>query len=119
MSIEILTEYGNELVAAGFEVWLTKTYSRAGGYLQYRDPATGAQGSLQYSVNESAWQHLMPIVPSRQYGSSMSLQTATDPFTVDAARECARLSNYNDVVGIQYNAKDRAWRSSRAIALHS
>jgi hypothetical protein len=119
MSIEILTEYGTELVAAGFEVWLTKTSFGNGGYLQYRDPATGAQGSLQYSAHDAAWQHLMPIVPSRQYGSSMFLQTATDPFTVDAARECARLSNYNNVVGTQANAKDRAWRASDAIALHS
>lgn len=118
MSIEILTSYGNELVAAGFEVWLTKGYFRSGGYLQYRDPATGAQGSLQYSDHEG-WQHLMPIVPSRENGSSMFLETQTDPFTVDAARECARPTNRNNVVGTQRNAGDRTWHSSDALQLHA
>jgi hypothetical protein len=113
--LTMLTSYGNELVTAGFEVWLHKFGE---GYLTYRDPVTGAQGSLQYSLMEG-WQHLMPIVPSQKNGSSMFLETQTDPFTVEAARECARLTNYNGVVGIQYNAKDRAWRAADALQLHA
>lgn len=117
--IERLTEYGNELVAAGFQVWLTRTpFWHPGGYLQYRDPETGHCGSLQYSDHEG-YQHLMPLVPSREYGSSMHLDTATDPFTVEAARECAQPFNYNYAVGARLaNAGDRTWRSPSAIALH-
>jgi len=114
-SIERLTHYGNELVAAGFEVWLHKFGE---GYLTYRDPATGNAGSLQRSYTDG-WQHLMPLVPSRQYGSAMHLDTDTDPWTVQAARECAADTNYNDAVRARLaNARDKAWRSPSAIALH-
>lgn len=118
-NIARLTEYGNELVAAGFQVWLTRTFSAHGGYLQYRDPATGACGSLQYSDHEAAWQHLMPIVPSRENGSSMWIPDPADPFTVEAARQCARPTNRNHLVGTQRNAGDRTWRSPSALALHA
>lgn len=118
MSIETLTQYGKELLAAGFEVWLTKTNYRDGGYLQYRDPATGAAGSLQYSDSLPGWQHLMPLVPSREYGSFMYLDTETFPFSVAAAQECAQLTNYNAVVGVQRNAQSSTWRSAEAVPLH-
>lgn len=132
MSIERLTEYGNELVAAGFEVYLTKTGYREGGYLQYRDPATGNWGSLQYSLSASYWQHLMPMVPSQQFGSSMFVQarprtgagswnakaTTLSPWTIEAARQCASDTNWNEIVGTQPNAKDKTWVSARAIPLH-
>jgi hypothetical protein len=117
MSIEVLTAYGQELVAAGFEVWLTKTGDRHGGYLQYRDPATGCCGSLQH-IDHEGWQHLMPIIPSRENGSSMFISKPLWPFTVEAARQCAQPSNRNDVVGQQANARDRTWRSDNALALH-
>ena len=103
--VTLLASYGNELVNAGFEVWLHKFGE---GYLTYRDPATGNRGSLQYSLMEG-WQHYMPLVPSREFGSSMFLDTDTDPFTVAAAQECARLTNRNSVVGTQRNAGDRTW----------
>lgn len=111
-----LTEYGNELVAAGFEVWRTDGTSP---YLQYRDPTTGAAGSLQSVGYFGEWTHYMPIVPSREFGSSMHLDTDTDPWTVEAARECARPTNRNSVVGTQRNAGAKAWRSPDAVALHS
>lgn len=115
-NITLLASYGNELVEAGFEVWLHKFGE---GYLTYRDPATGNQGSLQYSFMEG-WQHLMPIVPSREYGSSMYIENPSDPFTVEAARECARATNHNRAVGRTLaNAKDRNWHSPDAIALHA
>jgi hypothetical protein len=115
-TIETLTEYGNELVAAGFEVWLHKFGE---GYLTYRNPETGNAGSLQYSLMEG-WQHLMPIVPSREYGSAMHLDTDTDPWTVQAARECAADTNYNDAVRARLaNAKGKTWRSADAIPLHA
>lgn len=118
-SIEQLTEYGNELVAAGFEVWLTPITWHPGGYLQYRDPATGCAGSLQYSDHDG-WQHLMPLVPSVQYGSAMHMENPLPPFTVEAARQCAQPFNTNDAVRWHRlaNAKDRQWRSPDAIALH-
>lgn len=121
MSIEQLTSYGDELVAAGFEVWLTKTGSLGRGwcYLQYRDPQTGCTGSLQYSDHDG-WQHLMPIVPSRKYGSSMYIENPADPFTIEAARQCASPTNHNRAVGLTLaNAKDRQWHSPDAIALHA
>lgn len=115
-NFERLTEYGNELVAAGFEVWLNKFGE---GYLTYRDPATGCAGSLQYSLSEPGWQHLMPLVPSREYGSAMHMQDPLPVWTVEAARQCASPTNYNDAVGATLrNARDKQWRSSDAIALH-
>ena len=115
-NITLLASYGNELVEAGFEVWLHKFGE---GYLTYRDPATGNQGSLQYSLMEG-WQHYMPLVPSRKYGSSMHIENPADPFTVEAARECAADTNYNNAVRARLaNARDRAWRSPDALALHA
>lgn len=114
---EQLTTYGNELVAAGFEVWLHRFGE---GYLTYRDPATGNGGSLQYSQSGFDWQHLMPLVPSREYGSCMHMQDPLPVWTVEAARQCASASNYNDAVGTTLrNAGDRAWRSPSGVALHS
>lgn len=111
-----LETYGAELVAAGFEVWLTST--TWGGYLQYRDPATGCTGTLQRSDFEG-WGHSMPLVPSRQYGSSMHMQDPLPVWTVEAARQCAAETNYNDAVRATLrNAKDRTWRSPSAVALH-
>lgn len=118
MTINQLEAYGQELVAAGFEVWLTRTTSRGGGYLQYRDPATGCTGSLQESFTEG-WQHLMPLIPSREYGSSMHIGNPLPPFTVEAARQCAQPFNWNDVIGRRPNARDKQWRSASAIALHT
>lgn len=117
-NIEHLTNYGNELVAAGYQVWLTRTPTRDGGYLQYRDPQTGCCGSLQLTEWDG-WQHLMPIIPSREYGSSMHLDRPAPPFTVEAARQCAQPFNHNAVVGKQPNARDRTWRSNSATALHN
>jgi len=114
MSIEILTSYGQELATHGYQVWLTRT-GQHGGYLQYKDLTTGDWGSLQYG--HEGWQHLMPLVPSREFGSSMHLDTTTNPFTLKAARECARPFNTNKVVGRQANAKGKTWRSTSAIQL--
>ena len=112
----LLASYGNELVAAGFEVWLTKI--TWGGYLQYRDPATGNAGSLQ-RTEWDGWQHLMPLINGREYGSAMHLDTDTDPWTVKAARECAADTNYNSAVRAAWRTPGtKAWRSPDAIALH-
>jgi hypothetical protein len=113
-----LHKYGQELVAAGFEVWFTRTNYREGGYLQYRNPETGCCGSLEHSDHEG-WLHLMPIVPSREYGSSMHIGEPLPVWTVEAARQCAQPFNRNDVVGRQANARDKTWRSTSAIALHT
>jgi hypothetical protein len=114
-SIQTLTDYGHELVAAGFEVWLHRFGE---GYLTYRNPETGDCGSLQYSYFEG-WGHSMPIVPSREYGSSMYIEDPADPWTVEAARQCAQPTNWNKAVGTRLaNAKDRTWRSADAIPLH-
>lgn len=124
--LEGLLAYGADLVAAGFEVWHTASGFRAAGYLQYRDPATDCWGSLQYSLSEMHWQHLMPMVPSKEFGSSMFIQVkpargsrpqTLDPWTVEAARLCARETNWNEVVGTQPNAKDKTWRSPAAVRL--
>jgi hypothetical protein len=112
----LLASYGNELVAAGFEVWLHKFGE---GYLTYRDPATGNRGSLQYSLMEG-WQHYMPLVPSLEYGSAMHMENPLPPFTVEAARQCAQSTNHNRVGGRTLaNARDRAWHSPSAQQLHA
>lgn len=101
-NLTALTGYAQTLVAAGLEVWLTEVNYSTGGWLTYRDPATDSWGTLQHSDHDG-WQHLMPIKPSPHNGSSMHLDTPTDPFTVEAARECARPTNRNRVIGTQAN----------------
>jgi len=114
MSLATLTTYGKTLVSAGFEVWLTPTGYRDGGYLTYRAPS-GHWGTLQHSDFEG-WRHLMPLKPSREFGSHMFLDTIIDPFTVDAAKECAQAVNQNSIVGWQANARI-AYLSPSAITL--
>lgn len=101
-NIERLTEYGNRLKAAGFRVWLS-TFGN--GYLTYeRD---GYWGTFQRS-EFAGWQHLMPIVPSRENGSSMFIgKPVTDVWSVEAAEQCARATNHNDLVGTQRNHHDQ------------
>lgn len=101
---ELLRAYGRALVLAGFEV---RYHDYGSGYLTYRDPATGFRGIFQSSEFEG-WDHHMPIVPSRQNGSSMwHLDDDAPRWTVDAARATARESNRNPLVGSQRNAGDR------------
>lgn len=101
--LDRLAVYGRTLVAAGFDVWLTPTGYRHGGYLTYRDRATGYVGTFQHSDHDG-WSHSMPLVPSREHGSSMWLDGAPDdPWTVDAARHTAREYGYNPLVGRQRN----------------
>lgn len=121
MDITQLESYGRELVASGeFDVWLTYTApNKSEGYLQYRDRATGNSGSLQCTYF-GEWQHLMPLIPSREYGSAMHMQDPLPPFTIEAARQCASDTNYNDAVRARLrNARDRQWRSSDAVPLHT
>lgn len=102
--LDRLTEYGRTLAAAGFEVWLTPTGYGHGGYLTYRDPATGYAGTFQHS-DYDGWVHSMPITPSRENGSSMWLDDApADVWTVDAARHTAREYGRNPLVGWERNA---------------
>lgn len=116
--LDMLLDYGRRLVAAGFEVWHTQSGTRSPGYLQYRDPETGCWGSLQYSLSSYRWHHLMPLVPSKEYGSSMFIERPAPAFTVEAARQCAREFNRNSVVGTRSNAKGRTWVSKSAVPLH-
>jgi len=98
-----LESYARELIAAGFEVWLAP--DAGSGYLTYaRD---GLWGTLQCSEFEG-WDHLMPLVPSREFGSSMHLDPEPDTFTVKAAERCASATNYNAIVGTQRNVGTRA-----------
>jgi hypothetical protein len=114
---EALENYARELVAAGFKVWHNASTGRSPGYLTYEDPETGYRGLFQRSEFEG-WQHHMPIIPSRENGSSMHLDTETDPWTVEAARETARETNRNAVVGTQRNAGPKAWLSRNARPIH-
>lgn len=121
-----LVAYGQTLVAEGFEVWHTGSGFRDAGWLTYRNPANDCWGTLQYSLSEARWQHLMPITPSKEYGSSMHVEvkpTSSDPrtgtmpaFTVEAARQCASPSNWNRGVGKRANA-GKAYLSPSAVRL--
>ena len=110
-----LEEYGRVLVAAGFRAWVTPTTS--GGYLTYeRD---GFWGHLQEFYFDG-WAHDMPIVPSREYGSSMFIgRPVADVWSVEAAEQVARATNHNDVVGTRANAGDRTWLSTSSRAIHA
>lgn len=110
-----MEEYGAELVAAGFQVWFVPMYPEH-GFLEYRSPE-GWWGLLQ----EDYWgtvEHSMPIVPSRENGSSMFIEEPLDVWTVEAARQCARPMQRNSVVGLQKNAGDRFRMASGAVPLH-
>jgi hypothetical protein len=108
-----LLAYGRELADAGLRVWLSP-FGRA-GYLSYLDPENGCYGTFQRSEFEG-WGHSMPIQPSTTNGSSMYVDTLAEPWTVDAARECAQPVNRNDVVGSQSNYR-KNWLSGDAIEL--
>jgi hypothetical protein len=112
-TIDRLTAYGNLLKAAGFTVWLTTSGTR--GFLTYeRD---GHYGHLQYSDFEG-WQHDMPLVPSKEYGSSMFIgEPVADVWSVAAAEQAARATNHNPIVGTRPNAGARTWLSRDAIKL--
>jgi hypothetical protein len=95
-------------------VWLTEFGGC--GYLTYE--RGGYFGHLQCSDFEG-WRHDMPIVPSREFGSSMFIggegrQSQAAVFTVEAAEQCARPTNWNPVVGTQANAGPRTWISPKA-----
>lgn len=115
-----LQDYGRKLVAAGFRVWFTP--ADGCGYLTYEKE--GNYGTLQCSYFEG-WGHSMPIVPSREFGSSMYVGSADRQsqkyvFTVQAAEECARPTNYNPDVGTQRNegaVKGSHWLSPDAVEI--
>jgi hypothetical protein len=108
---ERLTAYAAKLAAAGFRVWLTPMAGRSGGFLTYE--RGGFYGHLQLSEWDG-WQHDMPIVPSREFGSSMFIEQPLDPWTVEAAEQAAQEWNTNSAVGRQRNAGSRTWLSSSA-----
>ena len=110
--LERLTEYGNQLKAAGFDVWVNPSPGLE--YLVYMAPG-GCYGTLQESEFDG-WGHYMPLKPSREFGSSMFLDTELDPWTVDAARECAQPVNHNHVIGWQANARTH-WMSPNYVSL--
>lgn len=102
---ETVRAYGRVLALHGFEV-AYHAYGRF-GFLTYRDPETGYQGSFERSEFEG-WDHHMPLVRSRKYGSSMwFLADDASRWTVEAARLTARETNTNRLVGTQRNAGDR------------
>lgn len=111
-----LLDYAKTLADAGFEVWHTPASFAGSGYLTYHNPENDCWGTFQYSLYDG-WQHLMPIKPSRENGSSMFIGNPEDPWTLLAALQCARPYNKNDLVGIQANHK--AWLSPKAVAIHS
>jgi hypothetical protein len=111
-----LVEFGRTLVEAGFEVWHTQSGYRDEGWLTYRDPANNCWGTLQRTMSGSReWEHLMPIEPSVQAGSSMFIGKPLETFTVAAARQCASPYNHNEIVGRRANAK--AYLSPKAVPL--
>jgi len=113
---ERLEEYGQRLVEASFRVWVTATHSRSGGFLTYE--RGGFWGHLQESTYEG-WQHDMPLVPSREFGSAMFIGVPVeDVWSVEAAEQAAQATNHNDIVGTQRNAGDKTWLSKDAYPLH-
>lgn len=110
-----LEEYGRRLVAAGFRVWLMPTGS--GGYLTYE--RGGFWGHLQQSYF-GAFEHYMPLVPSREFGSSMFIgQPVADVWSVEAAQQAASATNHNNVVGRRPNAGSQTWLSPSSYPLHA
>ena len=111
-----LLDYAKTLADAGFEVWHTPASFAGSGYLTYRNRENDCWGTFQYSLYDG-WQHLMPIKPSRENGSSMFLDKPLDPWTVEAAKQCAQPTNYNRLVGTQRNHHN--FLSPKAVAIHS
>jgi hypothetical protein len=109
--------YGKQLVEDGFKVWLSP-FGRV-GYLVYEKD--GLWGSFQESEFDG-FEHLMPLKPSKEFGSHMHIEPAPpvgpERWTVQAARDCARATNWNSVVGTQPNQGEH-WLSPSAYALHA
>lgn len=93
-------DYAKKLASSGFKVWHVPGIRD--GFLIYQNTENGFWGTFQQSEFEG-WQHLMPIKPSREIGSSMFMEEPGDPWTVQAAQQCAQEFNTNKVVGRQRN----------------
>lgn len=110
-TITRLEQYGALLKAAGFRVWVNQT-SPSGGYLTYE--RGGFYGHLQCDYWGN-WAHDMPLVPSKEAGSSMFIgKPVADVWSVEAAEQAASEYNHNDVVGRRRNAGDKTWISPSA-----
>ncbi|AVP42759.1 hypothetical protein SEA_SCHOOLBUS_104 [Mycobacterium phage SchoolBus] len=108
-----LREYADELEAAGFTIY--EPISGPGSYFRYSRMVDGKEcfGYVQADYLTGGFQHLMPIVPTVQHGSSMWVEGAgRKPYpanltlTVQVARLVASPVNYNELVGKQVNFAD-------------
>jgi len=109
-----LRAYASLLMQAGFKVYAP---GPTWDFLHYSRKVNGQTlvGYIQLSQHRSLtralsgmepYEHSMPLVPSRAYGSSMFV-TAADKLpalSVEAALAVTQPTNWNDVVGTQRNA---------------
>lgn len=105
-----LYEYANRLEDAGFTIYEP---IGSGNFFRYSRVVHGQEcfGYVQRTWGSTgyAYQHLMPIKPSIENGSSMTVAGVPNALTIESAVRVARPVNRNDVVGPQGNWADPAW----------
>ena len=105
----VLSEYANRLEAAGFAIY--ESVSGPGTYFRYSRMVDGKEcfGYIQLDYF-GTFQHLMPIKPSIEHGSSMWVPDARgkalSALDVETAKLVARPFNRNPVVGTHANYAD-------------
>lgn len=102
---ETLREYALLLQQAGFAIY--EPTGVVGDYFTYSRIVDDIErfGIVQKGFFD-AYQHLMPIKPSTEHGSSMFVDDVPDVLTVQVARKIASPTNTNSVVGTQANFRD-------------
>jgi hypothetical protein len=105
---DALSSYAQLLSDAGFRIYMPK--SAPSTHFIYSQPVMGRECFGLVQRDEfGAFQHLMPIRPSKQHGALMSVQGVGGELTVEAARRVALPDNRNDLAGTHHNFYDREW----------
>lgn len=105
-----LREFAQTLLANGFTVWLSKGSLRS-SYITYSQMVDdkecfGTVSAQRIALGGSRYTHLMPIRPSREYGSSMWVEGVPNELSLEAAQKVAQPTNRNHVVGQHENWPD-------------
>lgn len=104
-----LREYAELLHANGFNIYES---TRSAKYFVYSRMVDGVEcfGDVQRDDVGFGYSHYMPIKPSVENGSSMFVDypdgRPVNDLTIEAAKQVAKPTNWNRLVGLQKNDSD-------------
>lgn len=106
---DVLLSYALELESSGFVVYVPT--SPGAKNFMYSRVFRGKEcfGYVQKNLNGNSYAHSMPIRPTQEKGSSMTVDgvgTELTSLTVAQARSVARDTNRNNIIGRQSNYFD-------------